>query len=411
MLRRTHVQPFLEERGGALEVVFLRDADGRVVRFLDRLCRLVRKLEGRPRRTVAEALRRQEPRVRDVRRLAGVSKVLLDASRFRAPEGAERAPRIREAVFRARGGRWPPTPVDLDEPYLAAAADLGLPAEEVKNLLYADAPEAQRLVRPPALDGSALLDRYNLELARAVLLDATKVVVQARGGWKSIFRAVKLARLMYRIERRGRRTYRVELTGPAAEFVAHPQRYGHRLAMVVPSLTRAPHWSLEAEIVRGERHLPFLLDGRAPLGPSRKGARYDSSWERSLAQDFREKLGDEREGWTLVREDAPLSVAGQVFLPDFTLRHRDGREALVEIMGFWTPEYLADKVRKIRAAGLENLVLVVYRGLAAGPVEAAAEGPVLWFVNKPRIGEVLAAAERVAAPPDSHPPSNTSRTR
>lgn len=399
MLRRTHVQPFLSRKDDALEVAFLRDPDGRVVRFMDRLCRLVRKLEGRPRRTVAEALRRQEPRVRDVRRLAGVSKVILDASRFRPPEGAERAPEIREAVFRARGERWPPIPGDLDAPYRAAATRLGLTVQQVRSLLYADAPEARILTRAPAFDGLGLLDRYNLELARAVLLDARKVVVRARGGWKGIFRSVKLARLMYRVERLGRRTYQLEITGPAAPFVLRSQRYGHRLARVVPALTRAPHWSLEAEVVREDGLLSFHLDGQAPVGRRKGGAAYDSRWERSLARDFREKLGQEREGWTLVREDAPLSAGGEIFLPDFTLRHRDGREALVEIMGFWTPEYLAEKVRKIESAGLPNLVLVVYRGLAAGPVEAATEGPILWFAGKPRIRDVLEAAEEVARKP------------
>ena len=56
------------------------------------------------------------------------------------------------------------------------------------------------------------------------------------------------------------------------------------------------------------------------------------------------------------------------------------------------------------AAGLENLILVVYRGLAAGessgePLESAAPGRVLWIAQKPRIGPVLDAAERVATPP------------
>jgi len=91
----------------------------------------------------------------------------------------------------------------------------------------------------------------------------------------------------------------------------------------------------------------------------------------------------------------------EIFLPDFTLRHRNGREALVELVGFWTPEYVEEKIRKVVAAGLENLILVVYRGLAAGegasePLESAAPGRVLWFAKKPLIAPVLDAAERVA---------------
>ncbi|HET9984366.1 MAG TPA: hypothetical protein VFQ38_12290, partial [Longimicrobiales bacterium] len=61
--------------------------------------------------------------------------------------------------------------------------------------------------------------------------------------------------------------------------------------------------------------------------------------------------------------------------------------------------YLDVKLRKVAAAGLDHLVLVVYRGLAAGAparVEAETAGPVVWFRDRPRIGPVLEAAQRVA---------------
>lgn len=399
MLRRTHVQPFVVERDDELRVAFLQDTDGRTVAFLDRLCRLLARLEGRPRRAVVEALRRQERRVRDARRLAGIAKTLLDLCEFRPPAGAERAPEVRVCLFRARGALWPPAPGDSRVPYERAGAALGLAAAEVERLLYADAPRAAILVRAPALDGRRLLDRYNLELARALLLDATRVTVTARGGWRRIFRAVKLARLMYRIERAGKRAYRVELTGPAAAFVTRPERYGRRLARVVPALARAPGWRLEAEVARGGRTLRYRLDSRAPVGRGRAQAAYDSTWERSLARDFAGKLGPDRRGWSLSREDTPVAAGGEVFLPDFTLRHRDGRVALVEIVGYWTPEYLEAKLRKVEAAGLRNLLLVAYRGLAAGRLETVAPGRVLWFTGKPRVGAILEAAERAARPP------------
>lgn len=263
----------------------------------------------------------------------------------------------------------------------------------------------------PPLDGAALVARYNLDLARGVLLDATRVVVAADGGWRDLFRAVKLARLMYRIEPAGGARYRIELTGPAAAYVTRRDRYGARFARVVPALARAPGWRLDAEVLRGGRPVAYRLDGNAPIAAGPGGGRYDSAWERSLAGEFASKLGEERAGWSLHREATPVPLGDELFLPDFTLRHEDGREALVEIVGYWTPEYLAEKLRKVAAAGLANLVLVVYRGLAAGPagaevtaaVEAAARGPVLWFARKPRIGPVMEAAERVAPGPETRP--------
>src|SRR3970040_1152509 len=120
MLRRPHVEPFTRETDGTLEVEFLRDPDGRVVAFLDRLLRLTRRLEGLPRGVVTESLRRQERRVRDARRLAGIARTLLGLCEFRPPEGADLAPRIRDAVFAARGRLWMPLPGDHREQYEAA---------------------------------------------------------------------------------------------------------------------------------------------------------------------------------------------------------------------------------------------------------------------------------------------------
>lgn len=420
MLRKTHVRPFLREAADELRVDFLEDpGDGRVVSFLNRVCRLVRKLEGRPRRVVREALDRQERRIRDARRLAGVSKSLLDRCEFRPPEGAKRAPEVREALFRARGELWPPVPGDEAEPYERAAAELGLEVTEIERVVYADRPDSRVLTRAPDFGGEELLQAYDLDLARGVLLDAVEMEVTALGAWGDVFRAVKLARLMYRIEATdggGERRYRVRLTGPAAPFVARPQRYGRRFARIVPALARAPGWTLEAEIASDGRRLPYHLDAETlpvePEGSPTDRARYDSSWERSLAREFAEKLGPEREGWTLRREATPVPLGpgsgsgGQIelLLPDFTVSHEDGREALVEIVGYWTPEYLEEKLRKVTAAGLEHLVLVVYRDLAASEtgevlrkrLAQASPGPVVWFARKPKIGDVMEAVERAA---------------
>ncbi|HKG93838.1 MAG TPA: DUF790 family protein [Gemmatimonadaceae bacterium] len=415
MLRRVHVAPFVRVERGVARLRFLADPDGRVVPFLDRMCHLVRRLEGRPRRAVAEALRRQARRVRDAARLAGVAKALLDLCEFRAPEGAERAPAVRDALFRSRATHWPPVPGDRGVPYAEAARALGLEsADEVERLLYADAPDAYVLVQAPDIGGRALLARYNLELARGLLLDAVRVRVTARGGWRGIFRAAKLARLMYRVERAGRRSYRVELTGPASPFLTRRTRYGARFARVVPALARAPEWRLEADLaLPGGTEARFRLRGRAragqrggaPVGELPRRAGYDSAWEASLAGELRRRIARVAAGaWRLTRETTPVPLGdGELFLPDFTLRHADGREAIVELVGFWTPEYLAEKLRKVAAARLDNLVLVVYRGLAVGAardeLESAASsgaGAVVWFGRTPNGAAVLAAAERVA---------------
>jgi predicted nuclease of restriction endonuclease-like RecB superfamily len=85
-------------------------------------------------------------------------------------------------------------------------------------------------------------------------------------------------------------------------------------------------------------------------------------------------------------------------IPDFAFTHKDdGRRALVELVGFWHPDYLKRKLAKVHAARREDLILVVYEGVNLTD-EKLKEVPseVLYFATKPVIRDVLAAVERRA---------------
>ncbi len=408
MLTRAQVDPFVHVRGSEIRVAYLADDNGRIVPFLDRLMRLVRRLEGRSLDTVAEALRRQERRVRDASRLSGISRTIMEWCDFASPVGTDRLEEARRQVFAARGAAWPPIPGDALAPFMNAAASLDLQPAMLQRTLYDDRPGARVLRGVPDGDGRALLARYNLELARGVLRDATRVVLHARGGWRNVFRAVKAVGLMHELERDGTR-YRLILTGPAAAFVVRPTRYGVRFARTLPVLARSPGWRVEAEVVRNGQPCRLTLRGRAravasaaPVGREPRRERYDSAWERRFIRDFRASSWAREHGWTVSRERSPLSAGGVVFLPDFTLRHADGREAAVELVGFWTPEYLRAKVAKIRAAGDAPLVLVVATSLAVGDAGRALADVggerIVWCGKHPRTGDVMRVVERVARP-------------
>jgi predicted nuclease of restriction endonuclease-like RecB superfamily len=79
-----------------------------------------------------------------------------------------------------------------------------------------------------------------------------------------------------------------------------------------------------------------------------------------LEEDFARKWGTEpRDGWQLEREGEILHNGQKVFVPDFVLRHEDGRVVLMEVIGFWTPEYLAAKAATLRAFGRHSILLAV----------------------------------------------------
>lgn len=72
----------------------------------------------------------------------------------------------------------------------------------------------------------------------------------------------------------------------------------------------------------------------------------------------------------------------------------------MELVGFWTPGYLAAKVAKVRAAAGVPLVLVVARALAVGEgantIADVGGDRLVWCGRRPRVGEVMRVVERIA---------------
>ena len=89
---------------------------------------------------------------------------------------------------------------------------------------------------------------------------------------------------------------------------------------------------------------------------------FDSDVERK----FSEKWGAERrDGWTLERESEPLIRDQHLFFPDFVFRHESGKTVLAEIIGYWTPEYLAEKRCTLERFQDERLILILRESAAA----------------------------------------------
>lgn len=144
------------------------------------------------------------------------------------------------------------------------------------------------------------------------------------------------------------------------------------------------------------KHLLYQLNDQVPLvSHFKKSPTYDSQLEANFATEFYAKFGAKRGKWELSREDEVILLGDTVMIPDFALTHRDsGKRILIEIMGFWHPDYLRRKLQKVHEANLNNLLLLVYEdvNLTADKLEDV-PATVLYFVKKPVLKDVLAAAD------------------
>ncbi len=205
----------------------------------------------------------------------------------------------------------------------------------------------------------------------------------------------------------GSNGYHITLYGPISPFVKSTIRYGVQFAKFLPALLLCRRWQMEADVqppgVPSREPLRYSLDDGTDLRTHFKASGpFDSELEADFAAEFEAKYGGAKRKWELAREDELIVVGDTVMIPDFSFTHRkDGRRALLEIVGFWHPEYLRRKLQKVRQAGRGDLILLVYQSanVAEGEFEAASAGEVLTFTRKPILKEVLAAVERCAVPP------------
>lgn len=386
---------------GQIRPAFLDNASPRYTRVASELIAAFDKQIGNTQGELEEAVERCVAGRTDYRIVRGLAHVITSFAEFESPM-ADSA-KLRSAVFEQAAEDWPvvrrktsPSETGRHSVLEAVAAEFGLSISQLEDDLYADLPERRRLIRVTApREPAALIARYNMELARGLLYWAERLAVDIEDSPQDVFRYIKLCRLMHTITRL-ERGYRIELDGPLS-LLRGTRRYGLKMAVFFPALALCRKWRMEAVIVKAGERLIFSLDDQSRLvSHFRRFPLFDSRLERDFADDFQKTFERHPHGvgqWSLARADAVIPVErNQVMIPDFTLRDRSGHEVYLEIVGFWTPEYLSRKIAKVTAARLDNLILAVSKRLALSEA-AAKELDVLWFAGKLSASAVIERAD------------------
>jgi predicted nuclease of restriction endonuclease-like RecB superfamily len=91
------------------------------------------------------------------------------------------------------------------------------------------------------------------------------------------------------------------------------------------------------------------------------------------------------------REGDVLHRGQKTFVPDFSFRHESGAWALLEIVGFWTPEYLRAKRETLRLFADVPILLAVAERNCVGLGDAAADAVV--YRSRLKVEEVVLRLE------------------
>jgi len=327
----------------------------------------------------------------------GLAKLLYDRSEFETVAPADPV-EIRRAIFEYAtehpgriGSEW------RREVFEAVADDFAADPERLRETLYADLENRQRLVGFDPLGSDELLDRYNLALAQAVLYKATSVEIHLRdldpNMLRYLFQSLKFNRLMHRCERFGD-GYRLHVDGPASLFKRN-RKYGMRLARFLPAVVLADGWELEADLDWEDSRKKFELSSDDGLVSHYTA---DGQWKADEEEYFEEQFEDYETEWSLEREGAILELGeNEVIVPDYRLDHPDGRGAHLEIVGFWRLGYLERRIELLRECDDIPLALAVSERLQTGRA-ALEDSPasVFFFKTVILVDRAIEAAEAVA---------------
>ena len=383
------------ENGEVIPDRLSRKSDGDYLDYADRMLEIYREGVGLTRRSLHQAVQRVFNEQVDCpgRRIQAFCKLLDDASEFSKGD-RRKIVQLRQSVFRA-AAKHHPLVIDRDSLFESQesevkrniAKDHDMDWPELSRKLFSDLIENHELKSFEGYaDGVALLSRYNVAQTQVVMFDAVRMTIQATGDFKQILRYAKLARLMHRITKRPDH-YRFEFDGPAS-ILRNTHRYGIAMARFLPGLLSCRGWSMEATL-RATQYRPptrFRLDDACGLvsgvAPANK---FDSKVEESLYDEWGEQP---RDGWRIERETEILHRGQTAFFPDFVFVHRDGRQVMLEIVGFWTPEYLKYKAQVLKKFSDQPVLLAISRSLKE-KIATTLGCPTLYFKDTIKVDAVL----------------------
>ncbi|KAM3093313.1 DUF790 family protein [Phormidesmis sp. 146-35] len=305
-------------------------------------------------------------------------------------------PMLRERVFALSAQSAPSvqtTQVTLDHLADLLTQELGreVLSDQIRSGLYADLPDNQILIDFESPTPEALIHRYNLSQVQGVFYRASHIVLNAHrndpGEYKLLFRYVKLFQLMTYIEGDADHGFTLTVDGPTSLFKPST-RYGLAIAKLLPALLHVTKWNLSADLQINDtyagktRKSRFTLDADCGLvSHYPPGKTYDSMLEAGFVERW-EKAKTE---WRLEREVDLIPIPGSVMIPDFRLVHPDGRTFLLEIVGYWRPEYLKKKFSQVRQSGRDDLILAVSERLnldKAGVKIRETPAQIVWFKDQ-----------------------------
>jgi len=300
---------------------------------------------------------------------------------------------LRRKIFEesSRNG-YPATEDERKQILQKFATESDLTTDELEIAMWADLDKNKYLKNFESLSPLQLISWYNISILQSLLLNCIKLEFSVYGGfsWKKILRKIKQLGLMYFLfhennleSESNKQTRNQEMVfnskkdkrvictveGPLS-IVRLTDKYGTAMAKLIPLIIFTDIWSIDAIILRKsisgvrktyrfqisnkDKDLPLFDASKVqPQSASNmnSGSIYKNAidnFDSIVEKKFMDKFLKFSIGWNLIREPDPLILSNaKAFIPDFVFE-KYGIKVYLEIVGFWTSEYLKRKLEKIK---------------------------------------------------------------
>ncbi|MGN6614077.1 MAG: DUF790 family protein [Candidatus Nitrosocosmicus sp.] len=291
---------------------------------------------------------------------------------------------------------------------------LNMDVEIVEQLMWSDLEENTVISDFYPIDPKSLLFSYNISLIQTLLFNCIRMEIRLSSFksvgllWKSLLRNIKRMGLMYWLEidfqksiKENKKDIICIIEGPL-NILKLTEKYGVSMAKLVPLVINTVDWNIKAEILRTtsngnnviynfeisegshenmisnkkleevRKNLQNSINYRKKMNGKDENGNINKllskeetdckfytdgnnlvSYDSNIEKKFAQKFSLFNTGWTIEREPEPLITKFKTaFILDFILSKYQAK-VLVEIIGFWTDEYLERKLQKIVHA-IEN---------------------------------------------------------
>ena len=387
---------------------FISVSDPRLLDLAERLIAVFENSIGITREELDEHLNRLTLCYNDIKLARGLVKILSDRAEFSGCADQD-YPAARHALFLRSAAllNSPDCPADPME----FRARLMEQEPILKESVYPDLPENERLLSVRKTFPKELLERYNTALAQSLMLfsDGLDCTVSAedQGALRRLLKYLKFFRLLFRAElvpakKDALPMIKMRIDGPAS-ILDNSTKYGLQLASFFPAVCSMKTWQVSCGLKLRTRTLRLRLDesSRLVCHYTNFGAYIPEEFK--MFQDYFNQTSGR--GWTLVPREAYLKLEdNQLTFPDFRFRSDDGLELDVELFHQWHKTPLKERLEYLEKHPETPLILGADRACLKQDDElkerfTALPGNFL-FSSFPGVENVIKALKKKAPSPE-----------